>query len=289
MALCEKEQILEGGGKHVEIGLFYAASAGYLAGFVSCWIGACRRDAAWGRIAIGATVAGAALHLLAFGMRFGQVGFVPVTTLFEVLSVFGLLIAAIFIGVMLFGGEPVLGGFILPLVLLCVGGALFADKSIASVIPALRSNWRNIHVPVLFSAYACFASATACGIAFLIQQREIKGKKLTAFSESLPSLEALDGWNARLIMTGYPLLTLGVTLGAVWAHQAWGRYWGWDPKETWALITWIVYTIYIHMRLIIGWRGKKSVYLSLAGFAIVLFTFFGVNYLLSGLHSYVEG
>lgn len=273
----------------MELGLFYTAFAGYLLGFSASWNSIFKRDAVWKKMALAATAAALALHLLAFGMRFGQVGFVPVTTLFEVLSIFGLLIAAIFVGVTLFDGEPVLGVFILPLVLLCVGGALFADKSIASVIPALRSNWRNIHVPVLFSAYACFASATACGVAFLIQQREIKGKRLTAFSESLPSLEALDGWNARLIMTGYPLLTLGVTLGAVWAHQAWGRYWGWDPKETWALITWIVYTIYIHMRLIIGWRGKKSVYLSLAGFAIVLFTFFGVNYLLSGLHSYVEG
>jgi len=107
----------------------------------------------------------------------------------------------------------------------------------------------------------------------------------------LPDLESLELFAYRCVQVGWPLLTLGVFLGGVWAQTAWGRFWGWDPKETWALITWIVYTGYLHTRMVLGWRGKLSAIASLAGFACVLITWFGVSYLpglAGGLHSYAS-
>jgi cytochrome c-type biogenesis protein CcsB len=101
----------------------------------------------------------------------------------------------------------------------------------------------------------------------------------------LPDVDLLDDLNHRLVMFGFLFLSVGIITGAVWAHSAWGRYWGWDPKETWSLITWFVYATLLHARMMRGWRGKRTAILSIGGFAAVLFTYFGVN-LLPGLHSY---
>ena len=104
----------------------------------------------------------------------------------------------------------------------------------------------------------------------------------------LPPLEELDNLIYRVIWMSFPVLTLGILLGAAWANDAWGRYWGWDPKETWSFVTWLIYLIYLHIRLVVGWRGRKTAYLSLVGFAVVLFTYVGVNYL-SHLHGFLSG
>ena len=101
-----------------------------------------------------------------------------------------------------------------------------------------------------------------------------------------PTLESLDDLNYRAIMIGFPLLTLGIITGAAWANYAWGTYWSWDPKETWSLIVWFVYAAFLHARFTREWRGKRTAVLSLIGFVAVVFTYFGVNYVLSGLHSY---
>ncbi len=116
----------------------------------------------------------------------------------------------------------------------------------------------------------------------------MKSKKPSELSYRLPSLEELDRLIYRIIMLAFPVLTLGIMLGARWAYDAWGRYWGWDAKETWAFITWLVYLIYLHMRLVVGWGGRRTAYLSLAGFGVILFTYVGVNYL-SELHGFLSG
>jgi cytochrome c-type biogenesis protein CcsB len=108
-----------------------------------------------------------------------------------------------------------------------------------------------------------------------------------SISRRLPSLETLDRINYKCTSYGFPLLTLGIITGSLWAELAWGSYWNWDPKETWSLITWIVYAILLHNRLAIGWRGRKTAYLMIAGFVSVLITFIGVSLFMGGLHSYV--
>jgi cytochrome c-type biogenesis protein CcsB len=126
-----------------------------------------------------------------------------------------------------------------------------------------------------FLAYAAFAISFIAGLLYLV-----KGKGI------VPPGEKLDEINYRSIIVGFPMLSAGILTGAVWAHYAWGSYWSWDPKETWSLITWIIYALYLHARLVRGWKGKRIAMVSIVGFLSVIFTYFGVNFILSGLHSY---
>jgi cytochrome c-type biogenesis protein CcsB len=152
----------------------------------------------------------------------------------------------------------------------------------------LRSGWLPIHVTSAFLGDAIFALAFCTGVIYLIQERLVKSRRATALSGRLPSLEILDEINYRALTIGFPLLTIGIVTGAVWAEYAWGAYWNWDPKETWSLITWLLYAALLHQRLAIKWRGKKAAVMAIVGFGAVLFTFLGVNLLLEGRHTYAE-
>jgi cytochrome c-type biogenesis protein CcsB len=149
------------------------------------------------------------------------------------------------------------------------------SRSIQPLIPALQSNWLHVHVATCFLAYAAFAISFITGLLYLVYWKGLN-----------PSQEALEEISYRTVMIGFTMLSAGILTGAVWAHYAWGSYWSWDPKETWSLITWIIYAIFLHARFVRGWRGRRIAILSVIGFASVLFTYFGVNFVLSGLHSY---
>jgi len=137
-----------------------------------------------------------------------------------------------------------------------------------------------------FVSYATFTISFGAALMYLIQQHFLKKKKLGALFQRLPALETLDDINYRCLTIGFPLLTIAIITGAIWAEKAWGTYWSWDPKETWSLITWFIYAALLHGRMTIGWRGKRAALLSVAGFLIMLFTFIGVNLWLPGLHAY---
>jgi cytochrome c-type biogenesis protein CcsB len=153
------------------------------------------------------------------------------------------------------------------------------DSNIKPLMPALKSNWLLIHVVTAFLGYAAFALAFGSGILYLVQERRPRA--------SLPPLPLLDNLLYRATMLGFLLLTLGILTGAVWAESAWGKYWSWDPKETWSLITWLIYASLLHARLVKGWQGRRTAWLAVLGFLAVLFTYFGVSFLLTGLHSYL--
>jgi cytochrome c-type biogenesis protein CcsB len=184
---------------------------------------------------------------------------------------------------------PIMGAFVTPLAFFSMVMAIRSPfgTQIPNLPPALQSFWMAIHVPVMFIAYGAFANAFGVGLAYLVQERQLKSKKPGALSFRLPPLDDLDNKIYQVIAWAVPILTVGVLLGARWAYDAWGRYWGWDAKETWAFITWLVYIIYLHARIMAGWRGRKTAYLSLAGFVVVLFTYVGVNYL-SELHGFLS-
>ncbi|HOV89255.1 MAG TPA: c-type cytochrome biogenesis protein CcsB [Syntrophorhabdaceae bacterium] len=150
------------------------------------------------------------------------------------------------------------------------------DKNIKPLIPALQSNWLHIHVITCFISYATFVVSFICGALYFI----------SSSWTLIPDKETLEEINYKSVMVGFPMLTAGILTGAVWAHYAWGSYWSWDPKETWSLITWIIYALFLHARFVKGWGGKKIAIISILGFFSVIFTYFGVNFLLSGLHSY---
>jgi len=153
------------------------------------------------------------------------------------------------------------------------------DSRIKPLMPALKSNWLLIHVVTAFLGYAAFALAFGSALLFLFQERRPR--------PSLPPLPALDRLIYRTTILGFLLLTLGIVTGAVWAETAWGRYWSWDPKETWSLITWFIYAALLHARLLKGWHGRRIAWLAVLGFIAVLFTYLGVSFLLTGLHSYL--
>jgi cytochrome c-type biogenesis protein CcsB len=231
---------------------------------------------------------GFASHTVAFLARSVEAGYLPVTNLYESLSFFAWMVT----GLLLLGHLKyrihILGALLAPIALIFMLFALALPKEILPLAPVLRSFWHPFHVFFAFMGNAVFTLAFCCGVMYLIQEHRVKTKKLGAITERLPSLTVLDDLNYRCLTVGFPLLTLGIITGAIWAEYAWGRYWGWDPKETWSLITWILFAAQLHQRLTVGWRGRKAAIMAIAGFFAALFTFLGVNLLLPGLHNYAK-
>lgn len=174
-----------------------------------------------------------------------------------------------------------IGIVILPMASLMTLWLLSLDKTIKPVMPVLKSNWLYFHVSTAIAGYGCFTVSFAIALLYLI-----KSGSNSSLSKGLPSLELLDELTYKIICIGMIFLTMCIVTGAFWAENAWGKYWTWDPKETWSLITWLIYASFLHVRLVSKWQGKKAIYLAIVGFLAVVFTFWGVNLLLPGLHSY---
>ncbi|MBU1053586.1 MAG: c-type cytochrome biogenesis protein CcsB [Proteobacteria bacterium] len=217
--------------------------------------------------------------------QFG-IGHAPLSNLYESLIFFSFVIAVIYLVVEKTYENRSIGAFTIPLAFFAMAYASLSpniSERIQPLLPALKSNWLIAHVVACFIGYAAFAIAFGLGIMFLLKQKDSShGAPLLKF---FPDLYLIDELSHQMIMFGFLFLTTGIITGAVWANSAWGRYWGWDPKETWSLITWFIYATLLHARFMRGWRGKRLAYLSIIGFTAVLFTYFGVNYL-PGLHSY---
>lgn len=214
------------------------------------------------------------------------IGHAPLSNLYESLVFFAWTITLLYLFIERRYGNRVIGAFTMPLAFLAMAYASLSPNisdRIQPLLPALKSNWLIAHVITCFIGYAAFAVAFGLSIMYLIRQREpdSKGSLLDRFPKPI----VIDDLTHQMIVFGFLFLSVGIISGAVWANSAWGRYWGWDPKETWSLITWFIYATLLHAKLMRGWHGRRIAYLSVIGFAAVLFTYFGVN-LLPGLHSY---
>jgi cytochrome c-type biogenesis protein CcsB len=217
-----------------------------------------------------------------------QMGFghAPLSNLYESLVFFAGTIVLIYLVIERKYNNRVIGAFVAPLAFLAMAYASLSPNisdSIQPLIPALKSNWLIAHVIACFIGYGAFAVAFGVSLMYLMKQK--RSDDPGSMMSNLPDAGVLDELNHQLVMFGFLFLSVGIITGAVWANSAWGRYWGWDPKETWSLITWFVYATLLHARMMRGWRGKRTAILSIGGFAAVMFTYFGVN-LLPGLHSY---
>jgi len=215
-----------------------------------------------------------------------DIGHIPVSNLYEVFVLF-CLITALFT---VFYEEKYetrqVSGFILLVISAAVGFLLWYMTSrdaheIQPLVPALQSWWMKIHVPANFIGYGTFALAAMVGVAYLLKSKSI-------LADRLPSLEVLDDIMYKAIAVGFAFFTIATILGALWAADAWGGYWSWDPKETWALIVWLNYAAWLHMRLMKGLRGQVAAWWAIGGLLVTSFAFLGVNMFLSGLHSYGE-
>jgi cytochrome c-type biogenesis protein CcsB len=231
---------------------------------------------------------GVIVHGVAFVARYFAAGYTPVTSLFESLTFFAFAIVSVFLAFELRYNLRVLGAFVAPLAFAFSIFAAFLPGEVRTLAPALNSYWLPVHVSLLFFGNAVFAVAFGAAVMYLLMEKELKRKKLGAIFKRLPSLDVLDDINYRCLTIGFPLLTLGIITGSIWAEYAWGSYWSWDPKEVWSLITWLLYAALLHGRLTVGWRGRKAAILAIVGFGAILFTFLGVNLLLPGLHTYTN-
>ncbi len=196
-------------------------------------------------------------------------------------------VLAVFLVVSLRRDVRWLGVFVIPAVLLSLGLAvtvLYTEA--AQLVPALDSYWLVIHVSMAILCGGAFAVAGVLSGLFLIRDRAEQRGTLGGFTGRLPQAERLDTLAYRMIAFTMPVWTFAIVSGAIWAENAWGRYWGWDPKETWAFITWMVYAGYLHARATAGWRGRRAAILCLLGLLTFVFNYFGVNLFFSGLHSY---
>lgn len=219
-----------------------------------------------------------------------DIGHAPVSNLYEVFVLLFIITAAVYLSFERRYNAKAMGAFVMLLVSAGVFFGIWLESvgqaEIKPLVPALQSYWMKIHVPMNFVGYGAFAVACGAGMAYLFRHRlEAKGgtsKLLNVF----PSLEQLDQLAYNSVAVGFPAFTLATILGAAWAAEAWGGYWSWDPKETWALIVWLVYGAYLHARVSHGWHGKALAWWAVAGFLVTVFCFLGVNMYLSGLHSY---
>ena len=215
-----------------------------------------------------------------------DIGHIPVSNLYEVFILF-CLITALF---MVFYEEKYetrqVSAFVMLIISAAVGFLLWYMTSrdaheIQPLVPALQSWWMKIHVPANFIGYGTFALAAMVAVAYLLKSKAI-------LADRLPSLEVLDDIMYKAIAVGFAFFTIATILGALWAAEAWGGYWSWDPKETWALIVWLNYAAWLHMRLMKGLRGQVAAWWAIGGLLVTTFAFLGVNMFLSGLHSYGE-
>ncbi|MBN1576829.1 MAG: c-type cytochrome biogenesis protein CcsB [Chitinispirillaceae bacterium] len=227
---------------------------------------------------------GAAFLVLsaAIAVRTGKIGHLPVTNGFEFMTIFAWSAALFYFIFFVLFKQYAVGAFIAPVVfMLIVSASLLPKESNAQLVPALQSYWLQIHVTLAAISEAAFGVAFAANCMFLIKKLLSSG----SFNSRFPSFERLDLVSHKAIIIGYPLFTVGALFaGAIWAEEAWGTFWGWDPKEVCSLIVWLIYTLYFHLRLR-GWRGGKSAVISMIGFASAVLTFFS-NMFLGGLHAY---
>jgi cytochrome c-type biogenesis protein CcsB len=215
-----------------------------------------------------------------------DVGHIPVSNLYEVFVLFCLITSLLYLHYEEKLEIKKMGAFVLIIITAAVAFILWytfekGANEIQPLVPALQSYWMKIHVPANFIGYGAFAMAAMISVAYLLKDKGIMGNYL-------PELNVLDELTYKVISIGFIFFTIATILGAVWAAEAWGGYWSWDPKETWALIVWLNYAAWLHLRLIKGLRGTVLAWWSLVGLAVTTFAFLGVNLFLSGLHSYGE-
>ena len=251
-----------------------------------------------GAVATGVTFVAWLIQTAGLGLRWIEsyqlgIGHAPLTNMYESVVFFAWTIILLYLIIEWKFKNQIIGAFAVPFAFLAMAYASFStdlSKTISPLIPALQSNWLIAHVVTCFVGYAAFAVAAALGIMYLLKTKSPQSDgNPTILSSRLPTPSVIDDLIHKTMVFGFIWLTGGIITGAIWANSAWGTYWSWDPKETWSLITWFFYAIILHARYTRGWSGSKIALLAIFGFVSVLFTYYGVNFLLSGLHSYGSG
>ena len=237
-----------------------------------------------GAVAVALTVLAFGLHVASVVARGVAADRAPWGNMYEFVVVCALAAAGAYLALLRRRPVQALGVWVIALVLVALGLAVTVLYTPAgALVPVLNSYWLVIHVAAAVTAGGVFTVAFVATVLFLVQVRlERRGRR----GRMLPSSTALEQMAHTALMFAFPIWTFAVIAGAIWAENSWGRYWGWDPKETWAFITWVLYAAYLHAQSTAGWRGRRSAWFAIAGYLAFLFNFFGVNMWIAGLHSY---
>lgn len=256
------------------------------------------------QVSKGLVISSNILFMLTLSIRWISEGYFPLSNLYESLIFLSWGISFIHLIIEYKTQSRLIGSIATPLMFFLSGFSsltLPTDMQKAlPLVPSLQSNWLMMHVSMMMVSYATLILGSLLSILYLAfisfsgQKSQVAlenstGALSTASSvtySKLSLLQTVDIWSYRIIGLGFPFLTIGIISGAVWANEAWGSYWSWDPKETWALITWLVFAIYLHSRLLKGWQGKQAAILGSCGFFVIWICYLGVNFLGKGLHSY---
>ncbi len=264
---------------------FQSATVMYLLAAVAYVLYLARPERKWAQAALWATVTGFLCHVAYFSLRWSEGGHIPITSFFEASNFLGMGMVFVFLVMEFRYKIAALGSFMLPLVLLLMLPVVLHPDRSMTLNPLLKSNWLGIHTSLSVLGDAAFAFSFIVAIMYLIQERQLKAKHLGAIFHRLPSLDIMDTIGYKSLTLGWPLFTLGMITGSIWANSAWGTYWSWDPKETWSLITWVTYLVLLHLRTI-GWRGRKMAVLAIVGFLLVLVSFYVISHVSFGNHAF---
>jgi len=245
-----------------------------------------RRQAAG--IATSLTILALVLHIAAVTLRGVATQRPPWGNMYEFATAGSAVVALVFVATLRWRDLRYLGTFVIGPVLLTLGLAVTVLYTQAGqLVPSLKSVWLAIHVSVAFISSALFTIAFSLTVLYLVQERRERSLAPgRSFMDAVPSARDLDLVSYRLHAIAFPLWTFTLVAGAIWAENAWGRYWGWDPKEVWTFVIWVVYAGYLHARATRGWQGRKAAVLALVGYGCILFNFLVVNIFFVGFHSY---
>jgi cytochrome c-type biogenesis protein CcsB len=261
----------------------------YAVGTVGYLIYVIRTEKAIHRIAYGFLLAGFLSHTFELAMLVSQIRQMPVTTLPQTFSLFAWAIVGSYLAFQLKFNIRILGTFVSPLAVVFM---LLSSAIPGRVIPnskLFKSFWLTLHVATMFIGMAIFALAFCAGIMYLLQERQIKSKNFGLLYRRLPSLEVLDSLNYVCLTFGFPLITIGLISGFVYAGAVWRSFWHWDPKEILSVVTWLIYAVLLHERLAVGWRGRRAAIMAIIGFSVILVTFVGTSVILKVHHSFKLG
>ena len=266
-----------------ENGLFYVTMVLYLASMILYFVFFALKREKPAKLAGWVLLLGFVFHTAALIVRAIGAGRLPLTNQYEFASSFAWGIALCSLIFLRRFQFQALGAFVTPVIFLVIGYAAMQSREVRALMPALQSNWLAIHVSTAIISYGAFGVSFAVAVMFLLRGRM---RDNPFWQKHIPEEKKLDTISYRAVSLGFLFLTFVIITGAIWAESAWGSYWSWDPKETWALITWFIYAIYLHQRLVRGWKGKAAAIFAAVGFICVIFTYIGVNTLLPGIHSY---
>ncbi|MBU4556617.1 MAG: c-type cytochrome biogenesis protein CcsB [Actinobacteria bacterium] len=267
-----------------EIAFVWAAIGAYAASSVAFTIGTIFGKPNTETLALRLAWLGLILHGLAIASRWVRVGHGPYLGFYEVSSLLALMtVAGFLLVVRRYPGVKIAGVAVMPISFLILGASLLVNTEAQAVTGSLASFWLVIHVIFANLAFGAYAVSFALAVAFLLKDSGA-GRKYQVLLDKFPEQDILDALTYRFVGAGFVFQTVMIASGSIWANEAWGRYWGWDPVETWSLIAWAIYAIYLHLTLTLGWRERKAAWIAVIALPVILFSLLGVPIAYNSIH-----